>query len=81
MEEQVEVSRIRRRQYSEEFKAEVVKACMGGGESITAVARRYQLNAKLLRRWIAACEGRKMDRAWLLDVRGAAIAYDDRACK
>lgn len=53
MEENVEVSRQRRRRHSAEFKAQAVKACMQPGVSIAAVALHYRLNANLLRRWVA----------------------------
>lgn len=54
MEEHIDVSPGRRRQHSAEFKALVVKACSQPGISVAAVALRYQLNANLLRRWVAA---------------------------
>ena len=50
------VTRRRRRRYSEEFKAEVIRACQHPGISIAAVALANGLNANLLRRWVANAE-------------------------
>jgi transposase len=50
--------RRRRRQYSTEFKAEVVAACQRPGVSIAAIALMHQVNANLLRRWVGEAEGR-----------------------
>jgi transposase len=41
----------RRRRHSAAFKAEVLTACSEPGASISAVARRYQLNANLVQKW------------------------------
>jgi transposase len=49
--------RRRRRQYSAEFKAEVVAACQRPGVSIAAIALMHQVNANLLRRWVGEAEG------------------------
>ncbi len=49
-------TRRRRRRYSEEFKAEVIRACQHPGVSIAAVALANGLNANLLRRWVANAE-------------------------
>jgi transposase-like protein len=49
---------VRRRRHSQAFKAEAVTACRQPGVSIAAVALRYQLNANLLRRWVAEQEQR-----------------------
>ena len=49
-------ARRRRRRYSEEFKAEVIRACQHPGVSIAAVALANGLNANLLRRWVANAE-------------------------
>jgi len=49
---------VRRRRHSQAFKAEAVAACSQPGVSIAAVALRYQLNANLLRRWVAEREQR-----------------------
>jgi transposase len=43
----------RRRKHSNEFKARVVRACGQPGASISAVARTHDLDAKLVRRWVA----------------------------
>jgi len=48
--------RQRRRRHSEEFKAEVVRACRRRGVSIAAVALANGLNANLVRRWVDAAE-------------------------
>lgn len=56
MQEHTEVRPPRRRRHSAEFKAEAVNACTQPGVSIAAVALHYQLNANLLRRWIAESE-------------------------
>ena len=50
------IARRRRRRYSEEFKAEVIRACQHPGVSIAAVALANGLNANLLRRWVANAE-------------------------
>lgn len=50
------IARRRRRRYSEEFKAEVLRACQHPGVSIAAVALANGLNANLLRRWVANAE-------------------------
>lgn len=42
----------RRRTYSEDFKAQVVAACLQPGVSIAGVALANGLNANLLRRWV-----------------------------
>lgn len=49
--------RRRRRQYSHEFKAEVIAACQQPGVSIAAIALIHHLNANLLRRWVGEAEG------------------------
>jgi transposase len=49
--------RRRRRQYSSEFKAEVIAACQQPGVSIAAIALIHHLNANLLRRWVGEAEG------------------------
>jgi transposase len=48
--------RRRRRRHSDEFKAEVVAACMQPGISIAAVALTHGINANLLRRWVKDAE-------------------------
>ena len=47
-----------RRSYSQDFKAQVVAACLQPGASAAAVAMAHQLNANLARRWIREHEGR-----------------------
>ena len=46
----------RRRRYTEEFKAKVVEECRRPGVSIASVALANELNANLLRKWIAERE-------------------------
>lgn len=48
-----------RRRYSEEFKCQVVEACLQPGISIAAVALANGLNANLLRRWVKDHDGVK----------------------
>ena len=50
------VQPTRRRRHSKEFKEKVIRAAMQPNVSIAAVALHYQLNANLLRRWVAARE-------------------------
>ena len=58
MKEHTDVSQVRRRRHSAEFKVQVINACMQPGISVAAVALRHQLNANLLRRWVATQEER-----------------------
>ena len=55
---QVADGRRRRRVHSDEFKADVVAACMHPGVSIAAVAMANGINANLLRRWVHIAETR-----------------------
>ncbi|CBW75446.1 Hypothetical protein RBRH_03977 [Mycetohabitans rhizoxinica HKI 454] len=48
------VQPTRRRRHSKQFKETVIRAAMQPNVSIAAVALHYQLNANLLRRWVAA---------------------------
>lgn len=48
--------RRRRRKYSLQFKASVVKAAQHPGVSLASVALAHGLNANLLRRWVVAAE-------------------------
>lgn len=48
--------RRRRRNHSEQFKAEAVAACLVPGVSIAAVAMARSINANLLRRWVVEAE-------------------------
>jgi transposase len=54
--EQIADGRRRRRLHSDEFKANVVAACMHPGMSMAAVAMANGINANLLRRWVRAAE-------------------------
>lgn len=49
-------ARRRRRQHSDEFKANAVAACMRPGISMAAVAMAHGINANLLRRWVQEVE-------------------------
>jgi len=49
-------TRRRRRRHSDEFKADLVAACMQPGISIAAVAMANGVNANLLRRWVTEAE-------------------------
>ena len=42
----------RRRKHADDFKAQLVAACLQPGISIAAVAQANELNANLLRRWV-----------------------------
>lgn len=48
--------RRRRRNYTAQFKNEVIECCEQLGVSIAAVARAYDLHPNLLRRWVAEHE-------------------------
>jgi transposase-like protein len=50
--------RRRWRRHSDEFKAKMVEACRAPGVSVAAVALANELNANLLRSWIAKADGR-----------------------
>lgn len=45
-----------RRKFSDEFKADVVKLCRAGGESIVAVAERLDLTETAVRAWVKQAE-------------------------
>src|SRR5690349_18070720 len=45
-----------RRKFSDEFKADVVKLCRAGGESISAVAERLDLTETAVRAWVKQAE-------------------------
>lgn len=45
-------ARSARRQYSEEFKSELINACAQSGANISAVARSHAIRPNQLRRWI-----------------------------
>jgi transposase len=48
--------RRHRRQFSSEFKAEVVASCQQRGVSLAAVARAHDLHPNLLRKWVQEYE-------------------------
>lgn len=56
-------TRRRRRLHSDEFKANVVAACMQPGMSMAAVAMAHGINANLLRRWVREVEMKASDGA------------------
>ena len=45
-----------RRQFSDEFRADVVKLCQSGDESISEVTKRLDLTESAVRGWIAKAE-------------------------
>ena len=51
--------RRRRRQYSSEFRADLIKAASQPGVSVAAVALANGMNANLLRRWIKMAQCRE----------------------
>jgi len=62
-----------RRKFSDEFKADVVKFCRAGGESISAVAERLDLTETAVRAWVKQAE---------VDEQGGtndALATDEKA--
>ena len=54
--EQAVGARRRRRNYSDDFKANLVASCMQPGISMAAVAMGHGINANLLRRWVREAE-------------------------
>lgn len=48
--------RRRRRQFSAEFKAEVIASCQQRGVSVAAIARAHDLHPNLLRKWVQEYE-------------------------
>ena len=48
--------RRRRRSFSDEYKAEVVRLCQSGEQSVAAVARELGLQRTVVRRWVAQAE-------------------------
>ena len=53
---EVPEGRVRRRRYSDEFKASVIAQCMRPGVSMARIALEHGLNANLLRRWVTNAE-------------------------
>ena len=56
IEKEVPGRRVRRRRYSDEFKASVIAQCMRPGVSMARIALEHGLNANLLRRWVTNAE-------------------------
>lgn len=52
MNDEANLSPVRRRRHSAQFKSEVIAACRQPGVSIAATALRYGLNANMVRIWI-----------------------------
>ena len=48
---------VKRRRHSPQFKARVLEETMQDGVSIAAVARRHNLNANLIHKWLKATQG------------------------
>lgn len=48
--------RRHRRQFSPQFKSDLIAQCQGRGVSVAAVARQYDLHPNLLRKWVQAHE-------------------------
>jgi transposase-like protein len=68
--------RRRRRNHSEQFKAEAVAACLQPGASIAAAAMARSINANLLRRWVVEAERAQPGR--VMPVAPAATAQSER---
>jgi transposase len=49
---------VKRRRYSPRFKAQVIEEALQDGVSVAAVARRHNLNANLLHKWLKTVQGR-----------------------
>lgn len=45
-----------RRKFTAEFKADVVRLCQAGNESVTEVSRRLELTETAVRRWVSQAE-------------------------
>lgn len=48
--------RRRRRSFSEEYKADVVRLCQANGQSIAAVAREIGIQRTVVQRWVTQAE-------------------------
>ena len=48
---------VKRRRYSPRFKAQVMEEALQEGVSVAAVARRHNLNANLLHKWLKTAQG------------------------
>ena len=48
---------VKRRRYSPQFKAQVMEEASQDGVSVAAVARRHNLNANLLHKWLKTAQG------------------------
>ena len=54
---EIEKPKRQKRTHTEEFRRELVRACMEPGTSISGIALANGVNANLLRKWIQAREG------------------------
>lgn len=68
--------RRRRRNHSEQFKAEAVAACLQPGASIAAAAMARSINANLLRRWVVEAE--RAQPAPIMPIAPAATVQSER---
>jgi transposase-like protein len=68
--------RRRRRNHSEQFKAEAVAACLQPGASIAAAAMSRSINANLLRRWVVEAE--RAQSGPVAPMARAAVAQSER---
>ena len=50
-----------RRQFTDEFRADVVRLCQAGGESISEVAKRLDLTESAVRGWVKKAEQEAFD--------------------
>ena len=48
---------VKRRRYSPRFKVQVIEEALQDGVSVAAVARRHNLNANLLHKWLKTAQG------------------------
>jgi transposase len=46
------MARRKRRKFTDEFKADAVRLCMHGGQTVTEVARNLDLTVTALRQWV-----------------------------
>ena len=63
-----------RRRHTQEFKQQVIEACLQPGVSMAAIALANGLNANLLRRWVTERQEERADSVPLLDQHPLEIA-------
>ncbi len=61
------MTRNKRRQYTDEFKAEAVRLVVEEGYAVSEAARNLDINANMLRRWRAELSQDPADRRQVLD--------------